>query len=74
MHTAETPFRHHEVPDDRLFVNAREAAGILGMDERTVGSAIRAGQIPAFKVGVFWRIPTAWLRKQAGMGDRDAAS
>jgi excisionase family DNA binding protein len=55
---------------DRIFVGVPEVAEILHSDQRTVRRALEAGQIPGFKVGVNWRIPVEWLRKQAG---RDVA-
>jgi excisionase family DNA binding protein len=62
-----------DVLKDRLFADVTEAAAILRYDPRTVRRAIEAGDIPAVRVGERWRIPTAWLRKQAGQAT-DAAS
>ena len=62
------------IPERRLFVSVAEAAVILETDPRTVRRALQEGQIPGFKVGTFWKIPVSWLRKQAGMGDGDAAT
>ena len=58
---------------DQLFVSVPEAATILGVDPRTARRAIDAGQIPGFKVGVFWKVPTAWLREQARVGGGNGA-
>jgi excisionase family DNA binding protein len=56
-------------PQGRLFATAPEAAKVLRTDERTLRRALEAGQVPGFRVGVTWRIPVAWLREQAGLGD-----
>lgn len=56
---------------DKLFANVPEAAQVLRYDERTIRSAIAAGEIPAVKAGAQWRIPTAWLREQALLGGGD---
>jgi excisionase family DNA binding protein len=53
----------------RNFVSVPEAAAFLGVDIRTVRRAIRAGEIPATRVGAAWRVPTAWLRQQAAPGE-----
>lgn len=50
---------------DRLFATTTEAAAVLRYDSR----AIESGEIPAVRAGATWRIPTAWLRKQAGLSD-----
>jgi excisionase family DNA binding protein len=60
--------------DSQLFASAPEAAEILRIDRRTLYRALEAGEVPGFKTGVSWKIPTAWLRQRAGMGDRDAAT
>jgi excisionase family DNA binding protein len=59
---------------ERLFATPAEVAELLDMDPRTVRAALQRGEIPGFKVGAWWKIPTAWLRSQAGIGDDDAAS
>lgn len=58
---------------DRLFIGAPEAARLLGLDQRTIRRALEKGEVPGFRVGVAWRIPTAWVRAQAGIGTHDAA-
>lgn len=60
----------HVIPPGRLFVSVPEASAILGLDAegRTVRKAIMAGEIPATRVGPQWRIPVAWIRKQARLG------
>ena len=63
-----------EVLDGNLFADVPETAEILRYDERTVRRAIEAGEIPAVRAGERWRVPTAWLREQAGLGGGDAAS
>jgi excisionase family DNA binding protein len=57
---------------DQLFVSVPEAAAILGVDPRTARRAIDAGQLPGFKVGVFWKVPTAWLCERAGLRTSEA--
>jgi excisionase family DNA binding protein len=61
------------LPPDRLFATAPEAASILRTDERTLRRALESGQVPGFRVGVTWRIPTEWLRKAARGGDHAEA-
>jgi excisionase family DNA binding protein len=51
----------------KLFADVPETAAFLRYDQRTVRRAIEAGDIPAIKVGERWRIPTRWLREQAGI-------
>lgn len=62
------------IPDDRLFATAPETAGVLHLDHRTVLRGLEAGEIPGFKVGRVWRVPTAWLREQATLGGATKAS
>jgi len=57
------------LPAGRLFATAPEAAKVLRSDARTLRRALAAGTIPGFRVGATWRIPVAWLREQAGLGD-----
>ena len=50
--------------DGQNFAGVPEAAEILGgCDPRTVRAEIRAGRIPAIRVGTRWIVPVAWLRK-----------
>jgi hypothetical protein len=53
----------------RLFATVQEVSAVLGRDAqgRGVRAAIEAGEIPALKVGLKWHVPTAWLRKAAGL-------
>jgi excisionase family DNA binding protein len=51
----------------KLFATTTEAGAVLRYNHRTVRAAIAAGQIPAVRVGSTWRIPTAWLLKQAAV-------
>jgi excisionase family DNA binding protein len=57
---------------DGLFADVPETAAVLRYDARTVRRAIEAGKIPAVRAGERWRVPTAWLREQAGLGGGDA--
>jgi hypothetical protein len=55
------------------FTGVPEAAAILGScDPRTVRAEIRAGRIPAIRVGTRWMVPVAWLREQVLGGTRPA--
>lgn len=60
--------------EGRLFATTTEAAAILRYDHRTIRRAIEAGEIPAVRAGSTYRIPTGWLREQAGLGGGDAAA
>jgi excisionase family DNA binding protein len=55
------------VLDGKLFADVPETAAVLRYDQRTVRRAIEAGDIPAVRAGGRWRIPTSWLREQAGL-------
>ncbi len=48
--------------EHRDFATVPEYAAVLRCDPRTVRSAIKAGEIPAVKVGTEYRIPVEWLR------------
>jgi excisionase family DNA binding protein len=54
---------------DGLFADVPETAAVLRYDARTVRRAIEAGEIPAVRAGERWRVPTAWLREQAGLSE-----
>jgi excisionase family DNA binding protein len=56
-----------------LFADVPEVAALLRIDQRAVRRQIEQGDIPAIRTGQRWRIPTAWLRAQAQIGDTDAA-
>ena len=45
---------------DRPFATVAETAAILGVDPRSVRSAIRRGEIPSTRAGTSIRIPVAW--------------
>ena len=61
--------------DGQNFTGVPEAAAILGgCDPRTVRAEIRAGRIPAIRVGTRWMIPVAWLREQVLGGTQPAQS
>lgn len=53
---------------DKLFATTTEAGAVLRYDHRTIRKAIEAGEIPAVRVGSTWRVPTAWLLREAGVG------
>ena len=56
--------------EGRLFATVTEVSTILGLDQqgRTVRKSIAAGEIPAVRTGSTWRVPVAWLLKQAQLG------
>ena len=58
--------------ENRLFATTTEAAAILRYDPRTLLKAIEAGDIPSTRVGATYRIPTAWIKEQAGLGTEAA--
>ena len=59
--------------DGQNFTGVPEAAAILGgCDPRPVRAEIRAGRIPAIRVGTRWMVPVAWLREQV-LGGAQAA-
>ncbi len=47
------------------FLEPPDVAVIMGADERTIRSAIRAGDIPAVRVGQRWKVPVNWLVRAA---------
>jgi excisionase family DNA binding protein len=62
--------------DGRLFATVTEVSAILSYDPqgRTVRRAIAAGEIPAIRAGSTWRVPTAWIRAQVGLGTDSRAT
>ena len=52
----------------KLFCTTTEAGAVLRYDHRTIRKGIEDGTIPFVRVGATFRIPTAWLRAQAGIG------
>ena len=59
--------------DGQNFAGVPEATEIIGgCDPRTVRAEIRAGRIPATRVGTRWMVPVAWLREQVLGGTRSA--
>ena len=58
--------------DTAAFLSIPQAAVVLNCDERTVRKAAARGEIPATRVGVTWRVPTSWLRKQVNPVDQAA--
>jgi excisionase family DNA binding protein len=53
--------------DGRLFLTPAEVAALFDADPRTIRKAAQEGKIPGTKVGAFWKIPTSWVRQQAGL-------
>jgi excisionase family DNA binding protein len=51
----------------RNFASAGEARAILGVDERTVYTALERGEIPSVRVGNRYKVPVRWLAQQAGI-------
>lgn len=52
---------------DQPFVSVEQAAAFLGIGRQTAYSAVRNGEIPSIRVGKQYRIPTAELRRMAGV-------
>jgi excisionase family DNA binding protein len=50
----------------KLFATVQETAVILRIDERTLRSMIKRGEVPSIRAGSQWRIPTDWLRAATG--------
>jgi hypothetical protein len=48
------------------YANVAETAAVFRADPRTIRARIEDGTIPALNLGE-WRIPVAWLRRQAGV-------
>jgi excisionase family DNA binding protein len=63
-----------DVLGSKLFASVPEVAALLRNDQQTIRDAIKRGDIPAVRTGQRWRVPTAWLRAQAQIGDSDAAA
>ncbi len=49
----------------RTFAEVWQAATILSRDPRTIRKAIKAGEIPAVRLGPRYSIPVDWLRAAA---------
>ena len=69
----------HNVPnvptaDERPWVTVAELAAILGVADRTAYEAVRSGEVPAFRIGRQYRIPTARLRALLGLEDVAASA
>lgn len=49
-------------------IDAREAASLLGIHERTLRDKATAGEIPGFQIGTRWKfrasILDSWIREQ----------
>lgn len=52
----------------KLFATTTETGAIMSWDVRTVRKGVEEGTIPATRVGSTYRIPTAWIRQQIGLG------
>jgi len=50
--------------DEKLLWGVPEAAELLGLDQKTVRTAIEAEQIPCVHVGRLLKIPLWWIRRQ----------
>lgn len=53
--------------DERPFIRVEDAAAFLGIGRQQAYAAVRSGAIPSIRVGRSWRIPTAALRRLAGL-------
>ena len=58
-----------DIPDplDRPTVNVAEVARIFGIGESAAYKAVKAGEIPAIRIGGRILIPTAALRRMLGL-------
>ena len=63
------------VPDPQVepTVSVARAAAILGLSRAAAYDAVHNGQIPAFRVGDRWLVPTAKLRAMLGVDGQAAA-
>jgi excisionase family DNA binding protein len=59
--------------DGRAFCDVWEAATILNRDPRTIRQAIKAGEIPAVRLGLRYSVPVAWLNRAASSEAADPA-
>ncbi len=59
-----------------FWLTLQQAAEVLGLSISTLRLWVRRGRCPARKVGVRWRVSSAWveqeLAKRGGGDDRDA--
>jgi hypothetical protein len=53
--------------EGKLFASVPETARVLRSQERSIRRAIAAGDIPAVPLGPRKMVPTAWIRKAAGL-------
>ena len=51
---------------DETFLTTEEVLEYLQVNLRTVYRLIKAGKLPAFRVGRQWRFARAWLGKRMG--------
>jgi len=59
---------------ERPWVTVAELAAILGVADHTAYEAVRIGQVPSFRIGRQYRIPTAGLRALLGLEDVAASA
>lgn len=61
----------HPIPlaSERPFLDVRETAKVMGKSEDATYRAIARGDIPSIRVGRTLRVPTAALRRMAGLPD-----
>jgi len=64
---------------ERVLLDLEEAAEVMGVERTTVYRLVRAGEIPALKIGKLWKVPKdlllEWIHDQARanlQGDGDA--
>ena len=50
-----------------LFVSAPDVAAVIGLSMGLVYAGLRDGTIPSVRLGQRYRIPSAWVRQQAGL-------
>jgi len=54
---------------DRPWITVAELAVIRSVAEATAYEAVRAGQVPSFRIGRQYRIPTVSVRALLGLDD-----
>lgn len=56
-------------PKQQPFITVEETAELLGMGRNVTYRAVAEGQIPSIRVGKLIRVPTAAIRRLAGLDD-----
>lgn len=56
-------------PEEQPFITVEQTAELLGMGRNVAYRAVAEGQIPSIRVGKLIRVPTAAIRRLAGLDD-----